>query len=32
MAFAGDGRLVIMGETKIFVAHIAAKAGNVAFN
>ncbi len=25
MAFAGDGRLIILAETKIFLAHIAAK-------
>jgi gluconolactonase len=31
MVFAGDGRLVINAETKIFVAKIAAKEGNVAF-
>lgn len=31
MVFAGDGRLVIMAETKIFVAKIAAKEGKVAF-
>ncbi|KDR79184.1 hypothetical protein GALMADRAFT_137071 [Galerina marginata CBS 339.88] len=32
MVFAGDGRLVIMAETKIFVAKIAAKEGKVAFD
>lgn len=31
MIFAGDGNLVIMAETKIFVAKIAAKEGKVAF-
>lgn len=31
MVFAGDGRLVIMAETKIFVAKIAAKEGKVSF-
>ncbi|KAF8154571.1 D-lactonohydrolase-like protein [Crassisporium funariophilum] len=31
MVFAGDGRLVIMAETKIFVAKIAAKANKVSF-
>ncbi|KDR79179.1 hypothetical protein GALMADRAFT_223420 [Galerina marginata CBS 339.88] len=31
MVFAGDGRLVILAETKIFVAKIAAKASMVAF-
>ncbi|KAH9475861.1 Lactonohydrolase oryL [Psilocybe cubensis] len=31
MIFAGDGRLVIMAETKIFVAKIAAKEGKVSF-
>jgi len=31
MVFAGDGRLVIMGETSIFVAMIAAKATKVSF-
>ncbi|KDR79180.1 hypothetical protein GALMADRAFT_137067 [Galerina marginata CBS 339.88] len=31
MAFAGDGRLVILAATKIFVAKIAAKEGKVAF-
>ena len=31
MVFAGDGRLVIMAETKIFVAKIAAKEGKVTF-
>lgn len=25
MVFAGDGRLVILAETKVFLAHIAAK-------
>jgi gluconolactonase len=30
MVFAGDGRLVILAETKIFVAHIAAKGFKVA--
>lgn len=31
MGFAGDGRLVIMAETKIFVAKIAAKQGKVVY-
>ena len=29
MAFAGDGRLAILGETKLFLAHIAAKGFNL---
>jgi len=31
MAFAGDGRLMIMAETKIFMAKIAAKEGKVVY-
>jgi gluconolactonase len=31
MVFAGDGRLVIMGETKILVAMIAAKSVKLSF-
>ncbi|PFH47565.1 hypothetical protein AMATHDRAFT_67542 [Amanita thiersii Skay4041] len=31
MVFAGDGRLVILGETKVFVAHIAAKEISLSF-
>lgn len=31
MIFAGDGRLVILGGTKLFLAKIAAKAGSVSF-
>jgi len=31
MGFAGDGRLVILAVTKIFLAKIAAKGGKVAF-
>ncbi|KAF5310688.1 hypothetical protein D9619_008111 [Psilocybe cf. subviscida] len=31
MAFAGDGRLVIVAETKMFLAKIAAKEGKVTF-
>jgi hypothetical protein len=31
MAFAGDGRLVILAETKVFVAKIAAKPSSVVY-